>query len=136
MNARNRFRVVPPGEMFRDELKTLGLSASTLPGTQDVPVSCITTVLHGQREVTANAALCLKRNFGTTARVWPNLDTAATFAGRGRRGLRGCRARQAPANSGLYETKQSWTRPFLPDCQPLLRPAVKTTPPSRRPTRS
>ena len=76
MNALNRISVVQPGEMSRDGLKTLGPPASTLPSTQDVPVNRITTNLHAQRGVTANTALGLTCQFGTTARIWPQLRTA------------------------------------------------------------
>lgn len=59
-------RPVHPGEILRDELEALGLSASALARELDVPVNRITAILHGQRGVTANTASRLARYFRTT----------------------------------------------------------------------
>ena len=67
-------RPVHPGEILRDELEALGLSATALARESDVPVNRITAILHGQRGVTANTALRLARYFGTTPQVWLNLQ--------------------------------------------------------------
>lgn len=74
MNATNGMRPVHPGEILRDELEALSLSASALAKELDVPVNRITAILHGQRGVTANTALRLARYFGTTPQVWLNLQ--------------------------------------------------------------
>ena len=63
MNARNGMRPVHPGEILREELDTLGLSASALSKALDVPVNRITMILRGQRSVTADTALRLARYF-------------------------------------------------------------------------
>ena len=76
MNARSAMRPVHPGEILRDELETLGLSANALSKALDVPVNRITAILNGQRGVTANTALRLARYFGTTPQVWLNLQKA------------------------------------------------------------
>ena len=76
MNAKNGMRPVHPGEILRDELEALGLSANALSKALGVPVNWITAILHGQRGVTANTALCLTRYFGTTSQVWLNLQQA------------------------------------------------------------
>ena len=67
-------RPVHPGEILRDELETLGLSANALSKRLDVPVNRITAILQGTRGVTANTALRLARFFGTTPQVWLNLQ--------------------------------------------------------------
>ncbi len=67
-------RPVHPGEVLRDELEALGLSANALSKALDVPVNRVTAILHGQRGVTANTALRLARYFGTTRQVWLNLQ--------------------------------------------------------------
>lgn len=67
-------RPVHPGEILRDELEALGLSATALARELDVPVNRITAILHGQRGVTANTALRLARYFGTTPQSWLNLQ--------------------------------------------------------------
>ena len=74
MNARNGMRPVHPGEILRKELEMLGLSANALAKALDVPVNRITASLHGQRGVTANAALRLAHYCGTTSQVWLNLQ--------------------------------------------------------------
>ena len=74
MNARNGMRPVHPGEILREELETLGLSASTLSKALNVPVNRITLILRGQRSVTADTALRLARYFGTTPEIWLNLQ--------------------------------------------------------------
>ena len=63
MNGRNGMRPVHPGELLRDELEALGLSAKALSKALDVPVNRITAILHGQRGVTANTALRPARYF-------------------------------------------------------------------------
>ena len=74
MNAINGMRPVHPGEILRDELDALGLSATVLAKELDLPVSRIAAILHGRRGVTANTALRLARYFGTTPQVWLNLQ--------------------------------------------------------------
>ena len=61
MNARNGMRPVHPGEILRDELEALGLSATALARELDVPVNRITAILRGHRGVTANTAVRLAR---------------------------------------------------------------------------
>ena len=74
MTVNNGMRSVHPGEILRDELQALGLSANALSKALDVPVNRITAILHGQRGVTVNTALRLARYFGTTPQVWLNLQ--------------------------------------------------------------
>ena len=65
---------VHPGQILRDELDELGLSANALSKALDVPVNRITMILGGQRGVSADTALRLGRYFGTTPQVWLNLQ--------------------------------------------------------------
>ena len=74
MTAKNGMRPVHPGEVLRDELEVLGLSANALSKALDVPANRITAILHGQRGVTADTALRLARYLGTTPQVWMNLQ--------------------------------------------------------------
>ena len=74
MSTKNGMSPVHPGEILRDELETLGLSANALSKKLDVPVNRITAILQGTRGVTANTALRLARFFGTTPQVWLNLQ--------------------------------------------------------------
>ena len=74
MPTKNGMRPVHPGEVLREELRTLDLSANALSKALDVPVNRVTAILNGQRGVTADTALRLARYFGTTATVWLNLQ--------------------------------------------------------------
>lgn len=74
MSFKNGMRPVHPGEVLRDELDALGMSANALSKALGVPVNRITAILKGQRGVTANTALRLARYFGTTPQVWMNLQ--------------------------------------------------------------
>ena len=74
MNSKNRMRPVHPGEILRDELDALELSANALSKALDVPVNRVTKILNGQRGVSADTALRLGRYFGTTPELWLNLQ--------------------------------------------------------------
>ena len=74
MNATNGMRPVHPGEVLREELDELGLSASALSKSLGVPVNRVTMILNGQRGVSADTALRLARYFGTTPQLWLNLQ--------------------------------------------------------------
>ncbi len=74
MNTRNGMTPVHPGEMLRDEIEALGLSANALSKALGVPVNRVTMILNGQRGVSADTALRLARYFGTTPQLWMNLQ--------------------------------------------------------------
>ncbi len=74
MAPKNGMRPVHPGEILREELETLDLSANALSKALGVPVNRITAILNGQRGVTADTALRLARYFGTTPHVWLHLQ--------------------------------------------------------------
>jgi len=66
---------VYPGDVLRhDFLEPLGLSAHALAVALRVPANRITTILAGERAVTAETALRLARHFGTSAGFWLNLQ--------------------------------------------------------------
>ncbi len=67
-------RPVHPGEILREELDELGLSANALAKALGVPVNRVTMILNGQRGVSADTALRLARYFGTTPQLWMNLQ--------------------------------------------------------------
>ena len=74
MNATNGMRAVHPGEILREELAELGMSANALSKELGVPVNRVTMILNGQRGVSADTALRLARYFGTTPQLWLNLQ--------------------------------------------------------------
>ena len=74
MNAGNGMTPVHPGEILRGELDELGLSANALSKALGMPVNRVTTILNGQRGVSADTALRLARYFGTAPQLWLSLQ--------------------------------------------------------------
>ena len=74
MSKRYGMTPVHPGEILREELDALGLSANALAKALGVPVNRITMILNGQRGISADTALRLARYFGTTPQLWMNLQ--------------------------------------------------------------
>jgi addiction module HigA family antidote len=73
----SRLPPVHPGDVLRhDFLEPLGLSAHALAMALRVPPNRITTILAGDRAVTAETALRLARHFGTSPGFWLNLQKA------------------------------------------------------------
>ncbi len=72
----NRMRPIHPGEVLRDELETLGLSANAFAKALDVPANRITGIIKEQRAVTADTALRLARFFGMTPEFWMSLQAS------------------------------------------------------------
>jgi antitoxin HigA-1 len=70
-----RMRPVHPGEILRDELAELGLSARAFAKALDIPVNRVTQILRAQRGVSADTALRLARYFGTSAEFWMDLQS-------------------------------------------------------------
>ncbi len=72
-----RLSLVHPGDVLRhDFLEPLGITAHALALALRVPANRITTILAGERAVTAETALRLARHFGTSAGFWLNLQKA------------------------------------------------------------
>ncbi len=66
-----------PGEILREEyLSPYGMSASALARELDVPTNQVTSILNGDRSVTADTALRLGRHFDTTPEFWINLQSS------------------------------------------------------------
>lgn len=72
----NGMRPVHPGEILREELEELGMSANALAKALAVPANRISAILKGQRGITADTALRLSRYLGTTPQLWLNLQEA------------------------------------------------------------
>ena len=72
-----RLDPIPPGEILLAEFMTpLGISQNRLARDIDVPVSRIAGIIKGDRAITADTALRLGAFFGTSAKLWLNLQTA------------------------------------------------------------
>jgi addiction module HigA family antidote len=72
----NKMRPIHPGEILRDELNELGLSANALAKALGVPANRITAILNEQRSITGDTALRLAKYFDTTPEFWMNLQAA------------------------------------------------------------
>jgi antitoxin HigA-1 len=75
--SRSKMRPVSPGEVLREQLDELGMSANALAAKLRVPANRVTGILNATRALTPDTALRLERFFpGTTAQFWLNLQTA------------------------------------------------------------
>jgi antitoxin HigA-1 len=77
--SRLKLRPIHPGEMLREQLDELGLSARALATRLGVPTNRVTGLLNETRSVTPDTALRLARFFGggqDGARFWLNLQQA------------------------------------------------------------
>jgi len=72
----NKMRAIHPGEILREELEVLGFSANEFAKKLKIPTNRITSILNGQRSITADTALRLARYFATTPEFWMNLQIA------------------------------------------------------------
>ncbi len=72
----NGMRPIHPGEILKDELDELKLSANALAKALDVPTNRITSILNEQRSVTADTALRLAKFFGTSPDFWMSLQSS------------------------------------------------------------
>ena len=68
----NRMPPVHPGEILRQELEELDMSANTFAKALAVPANRITMILRGTRGISADTALRLARFFGTSPQFWLN----------------------------------------------------------------
>ena len=72
----NAMRPIHPGEILKDELAEIGMTANAFAQALHVPANRITAILNGNRSITADTALRISRFFGTTPEFWLNLQTA------------------------------------------------------------
>ena len=70
----NNMRPIHPGEILKDELETLSLSARAFASHLHVPTNRITTILNEERAISSDTALRLARYFGTSPQFWLNLQ--------------------------------------------------------------
>jgi addiction module HigA family antidote len=75
--ATKKLRAVHPGDiLLHDFMEPLKLGSYELATKLDVSVTSINDIVRRRRAVTAEMALRLSRYFGTTARVWQNLQAS------------------------------------------------------------
>ena len=73
---KNGMPPVHPGEILREELEELGMSAKAIARELGVPQNRISDILRGRRGITADTALRLARYLNTTPQLWLNLQKA------------------------------------------------------------
>ncbi len=66
-----------PGQVLRQTLENLGMSAGALARALDVPTRRVTGILNGERGISADTALRLARCLGTAPVDWLELQMAA-----------------------------------------------------------
>jgi addiction module HigA family antidote len=71
---------IHPGEVLADELAEMNVSVSALARALDVPQSRMADIVAGKRGISADTALRLAAYFGTSARLWLNLQAAYDLA--------------------------------------------------------
>jgi len=67
-------RPIHPGEILRDELQELGLSARAFARALSIPVNRVTQILNERRGISADTALRLAVYFGMSAEFWMDLQ--------------------------------------------------------------
>jgi addiction module HigA family antidote len=69
-------RPIHPGEVLKEELAEINMSANAFAQALHVPANRITAILSGTRSITADTALRISFFFGTTPEFWLNLQTS------------------------------------------------------------
>jgi len=72
----NAMRPIHPGEVLKEELAEINMSANAFAQALHVPANRITAILNGARSITADTALRISFFFGTTPEFWLNLQTS------------------------------------------------------------
>ncbi len=67
---------VHPGEILADELQELSVTPTELARQLRVPANRIIQIVQGKRSITGDTALRLGHWFGTSAKLWLNLQTS------------------------------------------------------------
>ena len=67
---------IHPGEILKDELEAMEMSASALARAIHVPANRISQILSGRRNISADTALRLGKLFSTGPQFWLNLQIA------------------------------------------------------------
>ena len=72
--TRRERRPIHPGEVLADILREAGVSSHAAALAMRIPANRLTTIVKGQRSVTADTAMRLARYFGNSAQFWLNLQ--------------------------------------------------------------
>ena len=69
-----------PGEILRDDLSALGMSAAKFAAHLGVPTNAISEIIAGRQSVSPRMALFIGKAFGTGPEIWLNLQRAYDLA--------------------------------------------------------
>ena len=72
---KNKMRPIHPGEILREEINAIQLSANAFAKKLYVSANRITAIINGQRGITADTAIRLAKFFKTTPEFWLNLQS-------------------------------------------------------------
>ena len=72
----NKMRPIHPGEILKDELAELGMSANAFAQEIGVPANRISAILKEERAVTPDTALRFAAFFKTTPEFWLHLQAS------------------------------------------------------------
>ena len=75
MKPINRMPPIHPGEMLNEDLGEMGLTPETFADNLAIPVEKMKAVLSCKRDIDAELALRLSRYFGTSAKIWMDLQS-------------------------------------------------------------
>lgn len=67
-------RPVHLGEILKEEMEELEMSARAMAEAINVPSNRVSTIVNGTRGISADTALRLSRYLGTTPELWMNLQ--------------------------------------------------------------
>ena len=73
-------RTVHPGEVLKDELEELGMTATEFARQIAVPPNRVSQLIAGKRSVTGDTALRFGHWFGVEPQFWMNLQTQYDLA--------------------------------------------------------
>jgi HTH-type transcriptional regulator/antitoxin HigA len=72
--------VFPPGDFIREELEARGWTQADLAAILGRPPQFVSMIVNGKKEITPRTALELASAFGTSARLWLNLEVSYRLA--------------------------------------------------------
>ena len=65
---------IHPGEHLKEFMDDFGLTMNQLAKALHVPANRISAIVHGTRGITAETAMRLGHYFGTSAKMWMNMQ--------------------------------------------------------------
>ena len=73
---KNGMPPIHPGESLADDLNEMEVAPQEFDALLAVPPGTVAAILEGRRDIDAELALRLSHYFGTTARIWMNLQVS------------------------------------------------------------